>query len=162
MKKCMVTLSIFILMAAVFGCSLPRLPDGHVHMRQGKMISLSDGSEMTIEVQGTRGAIYPEGVMLAVHPTSGETFRGKYYLVSESSTSTGVVQNKWGTKTGKITTTSENKYLKGVLKGNQGSVLHVDIAVGKQNSNFYGEATDAKGGKYQIILSPQYISRKVQ
>jgi len=162
MKKFIIIASIPFLILAVVSCATAQLPAGHQYMRKGKMISLADGSEMPLEVQGTGGAIYPEGVMLAANPANGETFRGKYYLISEGTTSVGKIQNSWGTSTGKITTTSENRHLRGVMKGSQGSVLNVDILVGKINSNYYGEASDAKGGKYQIILSPHYISRKLQ
>lgn len=162
MKKFIVRALIPSLVIVVVSCATTQLPDGHQYMRQGKMISLADGSEMSLEVQGTSVAIHSEGVMLAANPANGETFRGKYYHISEGTTSIGKIQNSWGTSTGKITTTSDNRHLRGVLKGSQGSVLNVNISVGKINSNYYGEASDAKGLKYQIILSPHYISRKVQ
>jgi len=162
MKKFIIKASIPFLMIAAFSCATTQRPGGHLYMRQGTMISLADGSEMPLEVQGTDSAIYNEGVMLAANPANGETFRGKYYHIDEGTTSIGKIQNKWGTSTGKITTTSENRHLRGVLKGSQGSVLNVDILVGAANSNYHGEASDAKGGKYQIILSPHYISRKLQ
>lgn len=163
-----------ILFCLLSACASTRhsLLKGQTYMAQGKILSLKDGSEISLEIENY--ACNKEGkVLIASNPKTGENFKGNYLINRESNDSTSVVSNVYGFKTGKVETSSSVKYiLTGFLRGDKGTVLSITVNTGPQQLclksdgnfdmlQFYGEATDNTGNKYQIYMSGDVELRQI-
>jgi hypothetical protein len=156
-----------ILLSLLMACAT--YPNGDLLMVQGKMLSVKDGSVMHLEIEN-----YATGqLMTGANQTTGERFKGNYAIVNEGSSSTGVVTNSFGFTTGQINTNSSKLILKGMLKGDRGTIIDVTVYLGPSvvkytspgtwnQDRFYGEATDNFGTKYQIFMSGEVVARAIE
>ncbi len=155
-------------------------PNNLINMVQGKIVSLVDGNEMSLEFENT-GCPHQGNTMTALNKKTGETFKGNYIINRLADDSTSVVRDTFGFKTGTIETSSEVNYVvKGILSGNKGTIMPITIFTGPQvicielknpevnevvkldiYQNAYGEASDNHGTKYQVFLSGNAVKRQL-
>ena len=141
-------------------------PKGNGLLVQGKMLSLKDGNEIHIEIEN-----YANGkVLIATNQATGEHFKGNYGIMNDGGSSTGVITNAYGFKTGQINTNSSKYTLKGMLVGDKGTIINVQVYLGQalvkfpgpgtwDRYRFFGEATDNTGIQYQIYMSGEVLSK---
>lgn len=129
-------------------------------MLPGTLTSLSDGTEVVFELAYTHKL--SGGVMRAANSKTGERFAGNFQTMDTGDNSTGVVTNAWGAKTAEIRTTSGQKTVKGIVKGNQGTIINLTLGVQVvkdgmwgANCSGFGDAVDNKGVRYQAQLANQ-------
>ena len=141
-------ITVLLLMSLLLsGCET--VPRGK-QMFPGTLISLKDGNEIHFakEVQ------YVSGVaeMTANNPRTGETFTGRCSLMGTNGSQTsGTVVNGLDISYVKTTTATTKYVLRGVVKGNKGTVIEICIQIDEGPPLIgTGEAKDNKGGRYQV------------
>lgn len=172
------THNILALLAAIFLASCATVPPEYrppapglerFDMYQGQMFSMKNGTELRFEIGGPYGW-ENEILARARNPFSGENFSGRLMLLEKGSTSTSVVTNAWGAKTGEIQTSSgaDNRIAKGIIKGDKGTIVSLIIETQRIYKNrpgggapFYyrgfGEGKDNNDNPYTIQFSGNFL-----
>jgi hypothetical protein len=118
-------------------------------MLPGKMFDLSDGTEMTFEIQKSYGT----GLMTAYNPATQERFSGQYTATfSGGGTTRGTMTNSSGeSSTVSIVSPPQSANARGILKGDSGTIISIslDIQPGLRPRG-HGEGIDNKSVRYQV------------
>ena len=117
------------------------LVGGCATMLPGKIISLSDGTTLPMQIQTSYGS----GKMTAYNPKTGENFEGTYTGVFNTTYSQASVWSGGQTTTGTLRETSNSVPASAVLVGDKGTVLNIRMLIqaGWRPIGF-GEAEDNK------------------
>lgn len=146
MKKALLS----IISVLMVGCVAPDpYPVGS--MLPGKIISLSDGNILSMEIQLTPLSS-PSGKMTAIDSKGNEKFNGTYTCIVE----TKIVQDSkpsfWGSQETK-TSQEVSDVVPGVavLVGDNGTVINIKMKIKAGNPPIgFGEGEDNRGKKYTI------------
>ncbi|TLM64568.1 MAG: hypothetical protein FDZ69_11570 [Deltaproteobacteria bacterium] len=166
-----------IILCLLTSCAVPahKLDNGQAYMAQGELISLSDGSEIELEVENYgSGSNSTEKVLLGKNEKTGETYKGNYLITESRNDSVGQIYDNFGFSAGTVRSSSTATYtLKGLMRGDKGSVIPIVINLGStvywiadgpgyyDKLKFYGEATDNKDNKYYIRMNGNVIVRQI-
>lgn len=159
-------LAFLVLCACTHPVSRPPAPGlERFDMNQAQMISMKPAAELRLEIGGPYG--WDQEILArACNPVSGECFTGRMMLMEKGESSTAVVTNAWGFKTGEIQTSSggKTKTARGILKGDKGTIIHLTLETQRVDENrpgggapFYyrgfGEGTDNHDSRYSVQFS---------
>ena len=137
-----------ILLISLIGCSsyTPQYVYTGGQMIPGRLISLSDGSLIPLQIELSNG----QGQVFGTHPTTGEVFNGSYVGVADVRYTEYTTDNE----TTQAVEVSTSVPASAILLGDQGTVINILLHI-KPGTAFiapigYGEGTDNHGEKYNL------------
>jgi len=141
-KKMKTKILLGLLLLLLLGGCVPQMQICH-----GKMYSLKDGTELKLDAEFSQA----NGAMTAYNPVTDEHFTGNYSGVSQTTDTQS--HNFWGSSN-TVTTNSNQASVKGILKGDKGTIITIDALVNMADTpdqvHGYGTGVDNNGIKYQI------------
>ena len=139
------------LAGALSGCAETYDPYGIGAMLPGKLISLSDGRTLPMQVEITP-MDRPSGKLTASDPKTGETFAGTYTCIVGSKVISHSTNDFWGAEeTSQSLEVSNVAPCTSVLVGTKGTVLSLKMTARAGHPPVgTGDAEDNKGKKYSV------------
>lgn len=139
------------LIAILSGCAGTNDPYGIGAMLPGRLIALSDGRTLPMQIEITPIS-HPVGKLTASDPKSGEVFNGSYTCIVGSKVVSHSTNDFWGgQETGQSIEVSNVAPCTSVLVGNKGTVLNIKMTARAGHPPVgTGDAEDNKGKKYSV------------